>query len=67
MNFENILFKIHFQAEIFITLPDGTETQNYRWGENYVKAAFLKTKWKKIFQFNENTGNLKRSQTVHKY
>lgn len=30
MNFENILFKIHFQAEIFITLPDGTETQNYR-------------------------------------
>lgn len=67
MNFENILFKIHFQAEIFITLPDGTETQNYRWDENYVKAAFLKTKWKKKFQFNENTGNLKRSQTVHKY
>lgn len=34
MNFEKILFKIHFQAEMFITLADGTETQNYRWDEN---------------------------------
>ena len=34
MNFEKIRFKIHFQAEMFITLGHGTETQNYRWDEN---------------------------------
>lgn len=34
MNFEKILFKIQFQAERFMTLADGSETQNYRWDEN---------------------------------
>lgn len=34
MNFEKDLFKAHFQAEMVITLADGTETQNYRWDEN---------------------------------